>query len=254
MPRLLNPDKLGEDLLRGMSRSFFYVEDDFVEDTLSTTRWNVTKDTNATNFAWTAGQNGVIAGTTSTDDNSYLAINGDLILSGDLNCGMEVRCKISAVTGFTFEIGLTDALADETLPAVSDVDTPATSNGAAETAVLHLDTDQTLATAAFVTEGSGGLTVLKTNAGTWVPTADTYFTVRVFMNGNIAYCKIYNDKNRLINSSVTGQHTKGYLGGGLHRLEGGTAIRPHVLFGSRNTTDKTVTIDYIRYWQDRYAE
>ena len=144
-------------------------------------------------------------------------------------------------------IGFTDALSDETLPAVTDVDTPATGNGATDVAVVHLDTDQTLTTAAFVSESTGSaFACQKVNLGTWTPTAATYYTVRVQLATNNAFCKVFDssDPRRPI---LVANGEKGLTSA----LEGGTAVRPHMLFGTRNTSAKVVDIDLIRVWQDR---
>ena len=225
-----------------------YVEDDFTEDTLSTTRWNLATDgADASAFAWSSAENGTIAGSTGTTDNGYLAINGDVLWKGDKNCGMEVRWKIDEVTGFTFEIGWTDALTDETLPAVTDVDTPATGNGAVDVAVIHLDTDQTLTTAAFVSESTTtSYAAQKVNIGTWTPTAATYYKSRVQLLGDNALYKIWNDTDPANPVLIASGE------GGLSlAIEGATLVRPHILFGTRNTTAKAPIIDLIRVWKDR---
>jgi hypothetical protein len=222
-----------------------YVEDDFIEDTISSTRWNLAADGTATTFAWSSAAGGKIAGAAGTTDNGYFAINGDVIWLGDQNAGMEVRFKIDVVTDFTFEIGFTDALSDETLPAVTDVDTPATGNGATDVAVIHLDTDQTLKTAAFVSESTGStFACQKVNLGTWAPTAAVWYTARVQLAGNNAFCAIFKgtDFQTPVLNTVKGLSTA---------LEGGTLVRPHALFGTRSTADKAVDIDLIRVWMDR---
>ena len=227
--------------------SVVYVEDDFIEDTISTTRWNLAADGTATTFAWTAAAGGTIQGATGGTDNGYHAINGDVIWSGDKNCGMAVRLKIDVVTGFTFEIGFTDALSDETLPAVTDVDTPATGNGATDVAVIHLDTDQTLTTAALVSESTGSaFAAQKVNLGTFTPSAGNYYTFVVQLNGNTAFCRIY-DSNSAQNPILVSGSDKGLVSA----LEGGTLVRPHLLLGTRNTTSKVTDVDFIRVWQDR---
>src|SRR3990167_854854 len=229
-----------------------YVEDDFIEDPLSTTRWNLAADGTATTWEWSVARNGTIQADTGSTDNGYVAINGDAIWLGDQDAGMEVRFKIDVVTGFTFEIGFTDTLSDETLPAVTDIDTPATGNGATDVAVLHLDTDQTLQTAELVGESTGGAfaaqkTTLLNAAGSaalWTPSAATYYTVRVQLNGDHAFCKVFDSNN-------ASTHILKAEGGLRSMLDGASLIRPHILFGTRNTTPKVVDIDYIRVWQNR---
>ncbi|MFA7267061.1 MAG: hypothetical protein WC054_12185 [Candidatus Nanopelagicales bacterium] len=220
-----------------------YVEDDFIEDTISSTRWNLAADGTATTFAWAVAAGGTIAGSTGTTDNGYFAINGDVMWSGDKNAGMAVRWKSDAVTDFTFEIGFTDALSDETLPAVTDVDTPATGNGATDVAVVHLDTDQTLKTAAFVSESTGtAYAAQKVNLGTWLPTAAVYYTTVVQLVGDNAFTFTLNANGTLVPNTDKGLSLA---------LEGGTLVRPHALFGTRSVAAKAIDVDFVRVWQDR---
>ena len=245
--RLGTPRGVGLALLPYLRDTIAYVDDDFIEDTISSTRWNLAADATATTYAWAAARSGTIQGSTGTTDNGYHAINGDVIWYGDANCGMAVRMKWDVVTGFTFEIGFTDALTDETLPAVTDIDTPATGNGATDVAVIHLDTDQTLTTAAFVGESTGSaFAAQKVDLGTFTPTAATYYTFVVGLVGNTGMCAIWNTNDPAnpklelsTNTSLTSL------------LEGGTAVRPHIMSGTRNTTAKVTNIDRIAVWQDR---
>ena len=227
----------------------FYVEDDFAEDTISATRWNVSNTAagDGTNFAWTAARSGTVQGSTGASDDHAISINGDALWYGDANCGMEVRFKIDVVTGLSFEIGFTDALTDEDLPAVTDVDTPTTGNGATDVAVIHLDTDQTLTTAALVGESTGKpYAAQKANIATWTPSAATWYVVRVQLETDGAFCKIFDTTTPSQPVLVSGSDTGKPL-----MLDGATAVRPHMLFRTRNTTPKVVDIDYIRCWQDR---
>ena len=245
--KLGTPRGIGKALYPYFRDSVVFVEDDFIEDTISSTRWNLAADATATTFAWSSGAGGRIAGATGTTDNGYHAINGDVIWSGDKNAGMAIRFQMDVVTGFTFEIGFTDALTDETLPAVSDVDTPATGNGATDVAVIHLDTDQTLTTAAFVSESTGSAyAAQKVNLGTWTPTAAKWYTAVVQLSGDNAFCAIYNTDTA--GSPVLQTSTNKSL---TTALEGGTLVRPHFLVGTRNVTSKATLVDFIRVWQDR---
>ena len=225
-----------------------YIEDDFIEDTLSTTRWNLATDgADAAAFAWSSGAGGRLLGNTGTTDNGYLAINGDVIWLGDKNCGMAIRWQTDIVTNHTFEIGFTDALSDETLPAVTNVDTPATGNGATDVAVVHLDTDQTLTTAAFVGESTGtAYAAQKVNLGTWAPTAAKWYTTVVQLSGDNAFTATFNTDDAQ-NPVLQAGTDKGLR----LALEGGTLVRPHFLYGTRSTAAKAPLIDFIRVWQDR---
>lgn len=247
LERLGTPRGIMAAMFPRMLDSVIYVEDDFIEDTISSTRWNLAADATATTFAWAAAAGGTIQGSTGTTDNGYHAINGDVIWSGDKNAGMAIRFKMDVVTGFTFELGFTDALSDETLPAVTDIDTPATGNGATDVAVIHLDTDQTLTTAAFAGESTGSaFAAQKVNLGTFTPTAATYYTAVVQLNGNNAFCAIFNSDDA--QNPILQANTNKSL---VSVLEGGTLVRPHFLIGTRNTTAKVTDVDWIRCWQDR---
>jgi hypothetical protein len=245
--KLSTPRKIGTALYPQFRDNVVFIEDDFIEDTISSTRWNLSADGTATDFAWSSGAGGRISGTTGTTDNGYHAINGDVIWSGDKNAGMAVRFQLDVVTSFNLELGFTDALTDETLPAVTDVDTPATGNGATDVAVIHIDTDQTLTTAAFVSESTGSVyAAQKVNLGTFTPVAAKWYTAVVQLSGDNAFCAIYN-------TDVAGSPTlQASTNKGLSTaLEGGTLVRPHFLIGTRNTTAKVCLIDFIRVWQDR---
>jgi hypothetical protein len=245
--RLGTPRGIALALYPTFRESVVFIEDDFIEDTISSTRWNLAADGTATTFAWSTGAGGRVAGATGTTDNGYFAINGDVIWSGDKNCGMAIRWQTDIITDHTFEIGFTDALADETLPAVSDVDTPATGNGATDVAVVHLDTDQTLKTAAFVSESTGtAYAAQKVNLGTWAPTAAKWYTTIVQLQGDTAFTATYNTD--VAGSPALQANTNKSL---TLALEGGTLVRPHFLYGTRSTASKAVLVDFIRVWQDR---
>lgn len=224
-----------------------YIEDDFLEDTISGTKWNLAVD-GGTTFAWSVGKNGIIRGATGAADNDAMAINGDITWYGDNNCGMEARWLApAAVVNFSWELGWTDALDDETLPAVTDIDTPATGNGAVDTAVLHMDTDQTLQTTALVSESTTtGFAAQKVLVGTFKPTLSTWYKMRVQLNGNNVFCKIYDDTVPAQPVLVPGSEV-----GLQSAIEGGTAVRPHLYFRTRTTETRQIDIDYIRCWQDR---
>lgn len=245
--KLGTPRGIGVAMFPQFRENVVFIEDDFIEDTISSTRWNLAADATATTFAWAAAAGGTIQGSTGTTANGYHALNGDVIWSGDKNAGMAVRLKWDVVTNFTFEIGFTDALSDETLPAVTDVDTPATGNGATDVAVIHLDTSQTLTTAAFVSESTGSaFACQKVNLGTFSPSAATYYTFVVQLIGNDAHCAVWNSDDAT-NPKLEVDTSKSLSSA----LEGGTLVRPHVLIGTRNTTAKVTNVDFVRVWQDR---
>ena len=219
----------------------FYRKWDFEGSALLDDFWTSAADAGATEFGPPATQllGGVLQGATGTTDNAGIGLYGTPILKGDNRAYLHTRFKLSAVTGFQMEVGFIDAITDATTPVISDVDTPANgSNGAAEIAVVHLDTDQTLTTAALVVDGSTtGMNAAKTNLGTFVPTAATYVDLKMVIDGN--------DVTVIIDNKRSLRATKTFA------IEGGTLVMPWLYFRTRNTTSKTVDIDLIEIMGER---
>ena len=238
--RIASPQGMAIASFPNLYRDQVFHLDDFLVDTLNLDFWVLSTDGTATAFAITPALGGTIRGNAGETDNGYLAINGPIIFSGDKNAGMEVRLKLDAITAVTFEIGFTDALSDETLPAVTDVDTPATGNGATDVAVVHLDTDQTLQSAAFVGESTGSTYAAQKVNLAFTPTAATYFTVRVQLATDNAFCAIFDANGAVVKEGSLSL-----------ALEGATLVRPHVIIGTRSVSDRVPDIDYIAVWQDR---
>ena len=215
---------------------FYHRKWDFDGNAVIDDFWSFDADASATGFAApiTQLQGGAVQGATGVTDNGGLAMIGQPILRGDEIVIMKARFKVSAVTGLSFEVGLVDAVTDRTLPVISDIDTPANgSNGASDLAVVHMDTDQTLATMAFAADGStSGMDCQKTALGTLVPTADTYMKIMVAVYNNTAICIV--DGERDYRKTL-----------GPNAVEGGTLLAPWLYFRTRNTTSKTVTVDFV---------
>lgn len=245
--KLSTPRRIGAAMYPYFRDSTVFVEDDFTDDTISSTRWNLAADGTATTFAWQTGAGGRIAGATGATSAGYHAINGDVIWSGDKNAGMAIRYQFDVVTNLTFEIGFTDALTDETLPAVTDIDTPATGNGATDVAVVHLDASQTLVSAAFAGESTGtAYAAQKVNLGTWTPTAAKWYTTVVQLSGDNAFTATYNTDDAQ-NPVLVPNTNKGLS----LLLEGATLVRPHFIVGTRTTASIATLVDFIRVWGDR---
>jgi len=225
-----------------------YLFEDFLEDTINLDKWVLEKDSSATDYVITSGgaQGGTIAGTTGTGAGEGIGIKGFPIWSGDKNCGMEVRMKLSYVTKGILEIGFADALTSVKDPAISDIDTVANGNGVADFAVIHRDTAQTLTTAALATLGSTPYTVAKSALGTWAPTANVYFTARVQLIGDNVFAAIFDADGGLVVSTSIAKVAAGAGG-----IEGGVAVFPYVNVTYVATTAIIPTIDYLRCWQDR---
>ena len=241
---ILNPTELMEQLYGVLSMSTSMIDLDFHTEHVGNELVSAVDGT-ATLFAVTAGESGIATATTGTTDNGLVGFNTLANWLGDQNCGMEVRLQLDVVTGFALEVGFTDPLTDETLLAVDDVDTPTIGNGATDVAVYVLDTDSTLQTAKFVSKGTS-IDIQGTELGTHVPTAATYLTIRVQLRGNDAEVIIFDENGLPVRNGVvdlTASHVA--------TIEGGTALRAHLLVGTRNTTAKVPTVDYVKVWQDR---
>ena len=215
--------------------------DHFDGDALNLDKWTISNDSGAT--AWIplvagSSKGTLLRGITGSTDNEYLSIYSSPLFLGDKDCGMEIGFYCSAVTDLTFEMGFTDVMTSKVLPVISDIDTLANSNGAGDYAIVHMDTDQTLTTMAFASEGSGSIAaVQKTEISTLAPTADTLMTVRIQLMGNDAVC-IVNDSQDYTVSLVPA-------------IEGGTQLFAYALFGTRSTASKTIDIDWFEIWGDR---
>jgi len=233
-------------------RDVTFVEDDFTGAALNTHLWTVS-GINGTNFDPPATQllNGVCQGVTSGTATDWVALRGDDIWAGDNNCGMEICFKIDNVTLLQFETGFMDPLTNETAAsnsAINDIDTPTITNGAADVALVGMDTGQTLTTMAFITDGStANMNTTKTNLGTRTPTNATYMIVRVQLAGNAASCIVMDNNGAVLE---TAQHGAALA----NQTEGGTLIHPRFFIEPVTTpAARTVDIDYWAVWQDRAA-
>lgn len=216
--------------------------DNFDGDAINLDRLTLSKDSGATDFViLVAGSpDGTFArGVTGTSDNEYLSMYTSPHYLGDKDCGMEVAFRASSVANLTFEIGFADVLTSKVLPAIDDIDTLANTNGAGDYAVVHYDTDQTLATMAFASEGSGAIAaVQKTAISTLAPTANELMVVRIQLMGNNAMCVI-NEKQEYTVSLVPA-------------IEGGTQLFAYAIFGNRAASaSKNIDIDWFETWGDR---
>lgn len=213
---------------------------DFDGDAVIDDFWTFYEDATATGFTYPSTQElgGILQGATGTTADAGLGMLGQAVLKGDKRAYFHAHLSISAVTEFQCECGLVDAVTDKTLPVVTDVDTPAVGNGAVDVAVFHIDTDQTLDTAAFVVNGStSGMADTKSNISTYTPTAATMFCVRIILDENDAYCVVDNKRSQRVS-----------IGG---NVEGGTLLAPWIYVRTRDTTGKTVKVDMVEVATER---
>lgn len=229
-------------LIKNMVFDYEYVESGF-NGALVAADWTtaVTAGGGPTAFAYSAVRGGVVQGLTGTTDNDATAIyRTQTFLDPADNPFMIIRWRSNVVTGLSFEMGFSDPKTDEALPGVTDVDTPAVGNGVTDILSVHMDTDQTLTTAALVGDGTTGAPA-KTDIGTFTPTAATWQTYIIGVRANLGYCAIWDglgSQGNIIYSVSNGP-------------DSGVLVRPYALFRTRNTTSKTIDIDYIGFGWER---
>ena len=233
------------------SRDVVFLHDDFLleEGTAITGSglW-VAGGINATNFAAPAAQlaNGVVQGAIAANVADNKTLKGSAAWQGDLNCGMEIRWKVDNADTTLWEVGFVDPLTSFNDLALNDIDTPSITNGAADVALVAQDTGQTLTTMAFITDGStSNFNTTKTNLGTRTPTNATYMSARVQIATNAARCWVFDENGALVEQAQHGDVTA-------NSIEGGVLLHLWAGWETLATTAKTVDIDYVTAWQDRY--
>ena len=224
---------------------YFYEAHDF-SGTLDSVKWStaVTVGGAPTAFAYNAQRNGAVRGATGATDNGVTKLYyANVIFDAADNPVMLIRWKApAAVTGFSFEIGFSDEATDEALPGVTDVDTPATGNGVTDIVCVHMDTDQTLTTAALVGDGTTPAAA-KTNIGTWTPTVDGWIEMMIAVRAGLGFASIWDSgaqQGGLIYSVGSGP-------------DAAVLMRPYALFRTRNTVTKQIDIDHIILVAERNA-
>lgn len=253
LTRQLTPSGVGNLLAQNAFRSIFWRHYDFGDTTIVTAPWTITKDSSATTFSESAtASNGALTASTGTTDTDGLSIHTPRIFKGDLDCCMLVRARLDVVTAFTSEAGWIDTVSDKTTPVITDIDTPVVGSGAGDVAVLHIDTAATLTTYGLATVGSTPYTAATTtlllpgamrttDTTTFTPTAATYYTIMVALNGDNVYSMIFDDSER--------PKAYAFKASG---IEGGTAVSAWWALATKNTTAKVPLIDYITVFQNRF--
>ena len=116
-----------------------------------------------------------------------------------------------------------------------DADPPTVANGVTDLGAVHMDTDQAVATARLVGDGTTGTAVgltLTNRAGTaWTPTASGIIDVIVGIRPNLTFCRIWDSlaPMGIMQAVAQGPDT-------------GVLVMPYALFRTRNTTSKTISI------------
>lgn len=194
-----------------------------------------------TAFAYSAVRGGVAQGATGTTDNDATAIyrTQTFLDPADMPF-MVIRWKANAVTGFSFEVGFSDPKTDEALPGVTDVDTPTVGNGVTDILCVHLDTDQTLTTAALVGDGTTGAAA-STQISTYTPTAGAWQTLILGVRPNFGFVACWDGDGLVGNRRYSVSNGP----------DSGVLVRPYALFRTRNTVSKTIDVDYWGFGWER---
>lgn len=210
--------------------------------------WTVAKNsgTGNANFVLQVASGGYIQADTGTGDNDSVSLVGPIIYSGDENCGMEIRVQTDDITSVNFEIGFIDAVPGSDGSGVSNIDTPAlTANDAA---LIQLDTDRTITTLAFATDGStasqdAAATTFAAPAGTNMVNA-TWHTFRIQLVANFAVA--------WFDGILAAVHDAGSTQS-QGALEGGVLLAPWIYWRTRDTTASFPKISQVSVWQDVVA-
>lgn len=234
-------------------QSHFFKLDHFAGDTIDSNLYTTGESGSGTAFAIPSGNsiNGILTAITGSSSGNAETIRSEAVLAGDYNCWVEARIRLPSVANILLEFGLIDAASDYTIPAVSDIDTPSFAAGVGDAVVLHMDTSQTLTTMALATIGSSGTgysakattVTLGVTSGTFTPTAGSFHTYRVGLEGDIPYALI--DGKPIVNGVLTTSTTG--------KVEGGTLLKPWIAVRTRTAGAKTINVDYLVYMQDLAA-
>ncbi len=190
----------------------------------------VTSGGGPTAFAYNAQRGGALQGDTGATDNDALALHyAETFLDSADKPFFFIQWKSDIVTDFSFEVGLSDPKSDEKLPGVTDVDTPATGNGVTDIVCVHMDTDQTLKTAALVANGTTG-SAAKTDIDTYTPTAGAWQTFMIGAQDNRGYVAIW-DGDGFVGRFDVAQGP-----------DAAVLVRPYALFRTRDTNADTIDI------------
>ena len=195
---------------------FYYYMAEF-DRTLLAAEW-VTTAASGTPFAYNAQRNGAFRGTPQAADNATLEIHqaNVAIDSADYPTAF-LRWRAPAdPTGMGFEIGWSDAKTDEALVCVSaltDVDAavPTIANGITDFGLFVLNTDLSLATTAFIGDGTTGSVVGKRLPSLWTPSASAIVDMIIGIRPNGATGAIWENGKFVDQVSVTNGPDSGTL-------------------------------------------
>jgi len=254
--RVFDPDQLANMLYSARGRDVAFDDLKMTNIAFNTDPWTVTKDAGVSAPTPAAIAGGGVTVTTGTGDGDGLSMQGLVAYSGNLNAGIEVRFKISAITAGAINIGFVNALTAATELAVTDGDgTPTFQVAATEAALWSFRPQDTVTTPRFVTNGAGqtakGTTILGPDAAALAVVADTFMSVRVQLLGatGSALCAVFGATNNLLSATIIDKIAGATVGG----ITPGTLLAPYIGIQNTTTTSRVVTIQYIRKWMDLYA-
>lgn len=210
--------------------------DDFLGDTIQTALWgNPTKgsDGATVDFAFAAGVNGLLKGTTGAGAGATMAVNGiqiDSQLSYKANSGglvFECRAKLSAITAVSCFIGLSDQIASLEAPVTLSVVTFTTN--ATDAVGFLFDTNATTDTIRLVGVANDVDATMQDTSDAWV--ADTFYTFRIEVTaGGVA--------TFYMNGAKVGTEMAGAVTPTI-------ALTPYVSGFSTAAASRDITLDYI---------
>lgn len=253
--KIMSPDQLATHLYGLRGRDVVFEDMKMTNVAFNTDPWTVAKDAGVTGPTPTAALGGSIIVTTGTGNGDGLTMLGMAHANSNLNAGIEVRFKVSAITAVGVQIGFVNALTDATSVPCTDVDgTPTFQAAATEAALWAFNPADTITTPRLVTNGVGqtakATTILGPDAAALPVVADTYMSVRVQLLGSTGsvLCATFGASNQLLSVTTIDKIAGSTVGG----VTAATALAPIIALANTTTTSRVVTIQYIRKWQDLY--
>ena len=226
--------------------------DDFIGDVLDL-KWTTTSAGASASAVIVAGTlNGILRLASGSDDEAGAFATTGLQWKGDLNCIMQARVKVNAITDGKFEIGWADALSYNTDDGVVNVLSSQGSGNASDYAVAIMDTDDTGPTNVplqFVNAKASTETT-KLEPATVTFAAGEYLTITVALRGDEVKYTVAMDADDV---STDGTEEPYYESDWVENgIEGGTLLTPWLYSQTRNAgSTKNLDIDYLRVWQSR---
>lgn len=222
-------------------RDVVELRDDFHK--LDSGIWTSSASTGGTAAAADGSDIGSITGSTGATIDNVVVVYGPTIARPSRNARMEVRLKVSNVTSATLEVGLQEPNTSELTMAIANFSTttPAIDTGITDAALVAFKAGVGNGDFHVFTKGSdtGQATYARQITGS-APASDTFVTVSVQLAGSSAAIAIVNGSlTEVIDVDPDGI------------INGTVALRPVVRLQTLAAANRSVTVDYIRVWQDR---